>query len=360
MVWLKGMARALVLASFGVVVSGCSHLHLTQQPDQVITRTGTYDDYANRTPAGPAAARVLPYAILAEQTYEPRVYSDRRAFAVDRTCIEDDPAGCGGLGADKQRAKRLLDDWRYVWSCQGPVDCRIKTVGTKTNGAASLPSGLSPVDGLGVQIWVRRGAVCREAVVAFRGTVKDDTGDWISNLHWVTRFLPYYDQYDQVRDYIGGIVTHITSDPCYRARTTTIIAIGHSLGGGLAQLAAYADGDIRQVYTFDPSFVTGYYSTGLRNRDANVIGLRSERIYEHGEILAYGRYIVRQFNPPTACDPRIVNLRFDVLHGSVISQHGLTPFTTALLRAARHYRPEPDPVIMQPCSEGGPPTAAAF
>jgi hypothetical protein len=44
--------------------------------------------------------------------------------------------------------------------------------------------------------------------------------------------------------------------------------------------------------------VTGYYSVDPRNRDENVKGLRMERIYEHGEILAYARYVMRQIYSP--------------------------------------------------------------
>ena len=66
------------------------------------------------------------------------------------------------------------------------------------------------------------------------------------------RATPVYDQYDQVRDHIGDFVAHIEHDGCFRPGATQITAVGHSLGGGLAQLAAYADPKIRRVYAFDP------------------------------------------------------------------------------------------------------------
>ena len=119
------------------------------------------------------------------------------------------------------------------------------------------------------------------------GTMQGNSGDWESNFHWILRAFPVYDQYDQLRDHIGNFVAHIERDKCYRPGATQIAAVGHSLGGGLAQLAAYSDPKIRRVYAFDPSMVTGYYSVDPRNRDENVKGLRMERVYEHGEILAY-------------------------------------------------------------------------
>jgi hypothetical protein len=42
----------------------------------------------------------------------------------------------------------------------------------------------------------------------------------------------------------------------------------------------------------------GYYSVDPRNRDEKGQGSGMERIYEHGEIIAYARYIMRQFIPP--------------------------------------------------------------
>jgi hypothetical protein len=118
-------------------------------------------------------------------------------------------------------------------------------------------------------------------------------------------------------------------------------------------LAAYSDPNIRRVYAFDPSMVTGYYSVDPRNRDENVKGLRMERIYEHGEILAYARYVMRQFIPLSPCDPRVVSVRFDVIHGSPIAQHSLTDFDNGLLREARGYQQEISPMVDEKCAPDG-------
>ena len=335
------LRRVAILIALSPSLLACSHLHLTQDPGVAIIRTGTYDQSPK---AGPVAARVLPYALIAEQSYNDDIYAGKPVVPHKRECIEDDPEGCD-TATDQRRADHWLNEWRYVWGCSGAGFGR---------GQCRLTDNVSPlVEGLGVQVWVRRGPVCREAIIAFRGTIPNSLGDWASNLHWITRNLPIYDQYDQVRDHIGDFIGHVTSDRCYREGITQIATLGHSLGGGLAQLAAYEDHRVRRVYAFDPSFVTGYYSVKLAERDNNRVGLRIERIYEHGEILAFARYLLRQFNPPTACDPRIVNVRFHVLHGNIIYQHGITPLTSALLRAARNDVPERDPVIDQPCSVGG-------
>ena len=333
------LAATLIAAAS---LSGCASIHLRQAPDQALVRTVGYDNFNKHQQAGPVAARVLPYALLAEQSYEPVAYDSHAAARVDRKCGPDDPGGCRDGAAFARRAATLLGLWRYVWGCDGRDQCGIVSPGPRP-----------AVDGLGVQVWVRNQPVCTEAVIAFRGTVSGSEGDWITNIHWLTRNLPVYDQYDQVRDHIDEFIGQVTRQSCYREGVTRIIAVGHSLGGGLAQLASYASPAVRRVYAFDPSMVTGFYTGGLRNRDTNVIGHRTERVYEHGEILAYGRLILRQFTPPSGCDPRIVTVRFNVLEGATIAQHGLTPFVNGLMREAGANAPERHPVVDWPCGREG-------
>jgi len=163
------------------------------------------------------------------------------------------------------------------------------------------------------------------------------------------RAFPIYDQYDQVRDHIGDFISHIERDGCYRAGATEIVAVGHSLGGGLAQLAAYSDPRIRRVYAFDPSMVTGFYSVNPPNRDRNVQGLAIERIYEFGEVLAYGRLIMLHSIPLSPCNPRVVSVRFRVFHGAPIALHSLTDLDNGLLLAARGSGPERSPMALERC-----------
>jgi pimeloyl-ACP methyl ester carboxylesterase len=333
---VKAIAVAIALS----LLSGCAGLHLDQQPEQVIQRTEGEDNYNQSQKAGPVAARVLPYALLAEQSYNSQVYLTRRATRRATACAPDDPKDCDGR-ADDQRAARWLDEWRYVWSCDGPSECGVQTTGR----------GEGVGGGLGVQIWARRGIRCPEAVIAFRGTVGGDKGDWESNFHWILRAFPIYDQYEQVRDHVGDFIGHIERDRCYRKGATEIITVGHSLGGGLAQLAAYSDSRIRRVYAFDPSMVTGFYSVDPPNRDRNVQGLGIERVYELGEVLAYGRLIMLHYIPLSPCNPRVVSVRFRVFQGAPIALHSLTDLDNGLLRVARGSEPERSPMVLERCGE---------
>jgi hypothetical protein len=153
-----GAVKAIAAAIALPLLSGCAGLHLDQEPDQVIQRTEGEDNYAEKQKAGPVAARVLPYALLAEQSYDPEVYATHRIAPRASACVADDPKNCDAR-ADDQRAARWLDEWRYVWSCDGPDECGVRTAGQSEPVA----------DGLGVQIWARKGVRCQEAVIAFRG-----------------------------------------------------------------------------------------------------------------------------------------------------------------------------------------------
>jgi Alpha/beta hydrolase family len=330
--------RRIVAAIALPLLCGCAGLHLDQQPDQVIQRTEGEDNYALRQKAGPVAARVLPYALLAEESYDSDVYRNHAAAPRALICAAGDK-DCDARAED-ERAARWLSEWRYVWSCDTPDACGVRT-----------PAKSAPVDGLGVQIWARKGVPCPEAVIAFRGTVGGDKGDWESNFHWILRAFPIYDQYDQVRDHVRDFIGRLERDKCYRAGRTEVIAVGHSLGGGLAQLAAYSDSRIRRVYAFDPSMVTGYYSVDPPNRDRNVQGLRMERIYEFGEVLAYGRLIMLHYIPLSPCNPRVVSVRFRVFQGAPIALHSLTDLDNGLLRVARGSEPEKSPMVLQRCGE---------
>ena len=201
---MEGTAYAWAIKAIAVAIalpllSGCAGLHLDQEPEQVIQRTEGEDNYAERQKAGSVAARVLPYALLAEQSYDPSVYAAHRIAWRASPCGVDDPKDCE-TRADDQRVARWLNEWRYVWSCDGPDACGVRT-----------PGQTEPVGGLGVQIWARKGLRCPEAVIAFRGTVGGDKGDWESNFHWILRAFPIYDRYDQVRDHVGDFIGHINA-----------------------------------------------------------------------------------------------------------------------------------------------------
>jgi hypothetical protein len=189
----------------------------------------------------------------------------------------------------------------------------------------------------------------KRIVVAFRGTEFTSWKDWLTNIRWLrfTRFLPgYQDQYTVVaKDLVVEFARQVIARGLNRD-DVKIITTGHSLGGGLAQQFAYAlnapdDTEatiqpVSYVYAFHPSPVTGWFSVPKEIRDRNAKDLRIDRIFEHGEILAYLRLLLSQFYPPSATAPAIREIRFSFLDSnSTIKNHGIEAFAKFLAKSAQ-------------------------
>jgi hypothetical protein len=192
----------------------------------------------------------------------------------------------------------------------------------------NCPPGEQCVDGLQYNVWRRKD--CSEAVIAFRGTDSHEIGDWITNLRWL-QVRDVFDQYDQVQREVVKVVERLRRSKC---RPNTIIATGHSLGGGLAQHAAYTGG-IDYVYAFDPSPVTALFGVPFLKRQQSVERLGVDRIYESGEILSLPRYILSGVYPTPQCRPRVRIVRFNVIDApSLRERHRITGLAHGLEKVA--------------------------
>jgi len=175
--------------------------------------------------------------------------------------------------------------------------------------------------------------------VAFGGTVIGNRNDWLANLRW---FIPLHDdQYTLVVRKLGPAFIkefqRRMASGEWKGATPTIVSTGHSLGGGLAQQFAYAlpsqEGvpPVTRVYAFHPSPVTGYFSVQKDLRESNSKGLKIERIYERGEILALLRSAQSTFFAPSANNPTITGYRYSVIHNAdPIKDHSLGKFACAI------------------------------
>lgn len=195
---------------------------------------------------------------------------------------------------------------------------------------SNLVTNKKSVDGLKYEAWYS--AEKKQLIITFRGTGKR-LGDWFSNFRWVTRVIPgVHDHYDLVRENIEGIIKRATAAS---GEIDTIVATGHSLGGGLAQHAAYSSPQISVVYAFNPTPVTGYTSVDTDDRSANSRDLFIARIFEHGEVLAYMRFGLRHFYKISKESPTIVELRFNYQRkAGGIREHGMIDFAKNVWRTA--------------------------
>ena len=202
------------------------------------------------------------------------------------------------------------------------------------------------------QVW--KSQQRNEIVICFRGTDFKQATDWFSNFRWVTRFIPRtWDQYEQVQAWIDELIDAIRQDH----PEATIITSGHSLGGGLAQQALYATKVIKRSVTFHPSMVTGYYAIRPKTRRrANADGGLTYRIFEHGEVLAYLRWAMKKFYNPFRGQPRIVEVRLNLLRrkdgNNAVDQHSIIHFARRLAELTAAL-PKKKP-ISEPPSEDSP------
>ena len=195
---------------------------------------------------------------------------------------------------------------------------------------------------LRAEVWEKADRSC--LAVAFGGTVFTSGKDWKSNLRWL---IPKHkDEYTAIVSQFGpDLVTTLErriSDPeTAYLKNVKIYATGHSLGGGLAQQFAYAMphasgvSRVSEVYAFDPSPVTGFYSVKKAIREVNSKGLQIGRIYERGEALAILRSFTSLVFKPSAANPTIRGTRFNLFFSwNAIAGHSIAELAQKMRAAA--------------------------
>ena len=204
--------------------------------------------------------------------------------------------------------------------------------------------------GLFMEVWEKQSSPAVIAVV-FRGTEFTSVKDWASNLRWFLRFIPFHeDQYTVVskkvsREFVDRLAERRPDLRSIDTQAVRIVATGHSLGAGLAQHFSYSMPPrskggtplprVSNVYAFDPSPVTGWFSVDSDLRTTNAAGLWIDRTFEHGEILAYVRLLLSYVNPPSAAHPSIREVRYNfVKSANPFNSHSMRLLACALINAS--------------------------
>lgn len=319
--WGRVLAGMLALLLGGCALPG-------QSKDEVLIREPGHRRYAPPAPASAVADRIWSYAVLSANVY--------------RGAWRDGPAVAPAPAASEAEAAAAEAADPTVKACVGD------------------PSGFLPIDGwtswpdfpseslraqarrlgLYLEVWENRMQSPPMVAVVFRGTEFRSWRDWQSNLRWFTRFVPLYeDQYTAVSRWLGAEFVEAGAArglgaPGGAYGGVRIVSTGHSLGGGLAQHFAYslplrtaagvATPRVAQVYAFDPSPVTGWFSVEADLRGANARDLVIDRIFEHGEVLAYLRLVQSYAMPPSAQAPAVREIRFNFRQADVLASHSMT------------------------------------
>lgn len=209
---------------------------------------------------------------------------------------ERDGLGCSYLqpGADPKRVEFGMPRDPFG----SDKDSRWKRWVPAVRPGADRPVACFDQDGLYYETYVLQNAASElvSAVIAFRGT-ENRRGqywtDWRSNFAAAFGFEPK--QYALARERVPALVTSLKEILKKDARgDVDIYAVGHSLGGGLAQQAGFIEPDIKQVITFNTTPVTNW--THLRlDKAVRKAYPTIYRIYHGGEILEKLRFVSTSF-----------------------------------------------------------------
>lgn len=197
----------------------------------------------------------------------------------------------------------------------------------------------------------------RTIAVVFEGTTPGKRDDWPSNLHWVSRFIPGDDQYtiaskEATREFLDYLKArrdaytysaHAKELRSASGEPIKLVATGHSLGGGLAQHFAYnfaqeapqpGGPKVAEVYAFNTSPVTGWFSSPEPGRSYNAAGLQIHRVWERGEVLGFVRYVTSRFAMSSE-NPAIWEYRYNFdPKANIVRNHSMQNLACGLANAA--------------------------
>ena len=263
---------------------GCAGLHLDQEP----TRSSSGPRARTTTPRGRRRARRRARPALRPAggaIIRSTVYATHRIAPRATACAADDPKDCDAR-ADDERAARWLDEWRYVWSCDGPDECGVRTAGQSERArtawgsksgrarASDVPKLSSPFAGpsaatreIGNPTSTGSCALFPSTTSTSRSATMSATSSAISNATSAT----------------GGFDRDHRRRPLARRRAGSARSLFRSAHPPRLRLRSL-DGD---GILFGRSPEPGSQRQGL--------GI--ERVYEFGEVLAYGRLIMLHYHP---------------------------------------------------------------
>ncbi|MDD1537294.1 MULTISPECIES: lipase family protein [unclassified Bradyrhizobium] len=287
-----------------------------------------------------------PYAIQAAAAYLPVTELDIRRASPDQDGYGADVTyAIQNVFADdksKARGRQAFRSWQYQFGSDSYLTCHDPSDG-ECQAAYRARNWLRVSGGPAFHVWTRSrsprgdGSPCTEVSIAFRGSTTA-WSDWASNAHPLGGGL-FDDYYHQLSRNIDGIIGSIKQLDCYkRARfKPQIVSTGHSLGAGLAQLAALANKPmgprITKVFAFDPSPVTGADLVAREIRIANAQGLTIDRIYQQGEVLERPRRVVQEYPRSGSCNPLVRTVRIDAIPADgAVQLHGMPALATQLVR----------------------------
>lgn len=341
--------RLTILAGFGTVAVLCSCVSMMQDEEHVLVRNPAIRAYeAPAATEAPARAQ-WEYAAMSLNAYKQVAELSNAGEQVHGPTLPDkadtpkyDRAQFDAACAPGSKSLMPLNGWtRWTRFPDGDLRKRMQS------------------KGMYFEVFERTAAP-REIVVVFEGTTPGARNDWPSNLYWFRRFIPGDDQYtvaakELTVDFVkqlrsrGDRYAYDAGDAQLRTRNgepIKLVATGHSLGGGLAQHFAYnflqelpqpAGPKVTEVFAFNPTPVTGWFSSPEPARSYNATGLRIHRVWERGEVLGFLRYVTSRL-AVSAENPLIWEYRYNFdPKANIVRNHSMQNLACGLANSARPW-----------------------
>jgi pimeloyl-ACP methyl ester carboxylesterase len=355
------MLRSSIVTAFGFAVVMTSALALNGGPafGQSLINASNIDKYSQY---------YAPYAIQAAAAYvsvgqmeaKKNLPAQANQYAIDEIFTNSSVATRADedeeMSAEKIRSQALmtLQPWQYQFGSDAYLTCLDPDDSECQKNLPGWWRYHRQRGGPAFQVWTHANSPfvplpifgsgsCDEVTIAFRGTVQTHRSDLISDAPLPAKYF-IDDHYRQLYRNINSIIKRITNLDCYKRASVppAIVSVGHSLGGGLAQLAALANQPtgprIEKVFAFDPSPWTGAGLVAKEMRAKSSERLSIDRIYQTGELLSFPRDLVQSYPPAgSPCDPFVRTVRFDAIQGTLLQLHGIEPMAATLVHMS--YQP---------------------
>lgn len=339
----KSKTGVLSALSSLMALGGCATFG--QDTHQVLIRDPNVGHYTEPSPAKDTARVHWEFAAMSENAYQ----EGRASSAAKRTEFQR------SLNYSNEFSKEAFD-----------AACRDETLAIplwnwkKWNFPSVSLQARMLREGMYLEV-LEREDESHTIVVVFEGTNFSELPDWKANLRWFLRFIPgFKDQYtlaagDVAAEFHDEIASRIRRNEAVlrdgklyslSGRPIRIVATGHSLGGGLAQYFAYTfrqeppdsmGPKVSEVFAFDPSPVTGWFSASDPPRTYNATNLTVNRMFEYGEVLSYIRLLTSRL-AVSAENPAIWEYRYNFDNETnVIKNHSMRRLACGLAQAARPW-----------------------
>lgn len=335
-----GMFNALLSL---LMLGGCASFG--QDANEVLIRDPKVGHYSEPSPAIDAARIHWEFAAMSENAYQ----EGRASVAAKRSEFQR------SLSYSNEISKEAFD-----------AACRDETLAIPLRNWKKWDFPSAPLqmrmlrEGMYLEV-LERDEDPHTIVAVFEGTNFSELPDWKANLRWFLRFIPgYRDQYtiaagDVADEFYDEIASRIKKNQAVlregklyssSGHPVSIVATGHSLGGSLAQHFAYTFRQepvdsmglkVSEVFAFDPSPVTGWFSAADPPRTYNATNLIVNRMFEHGEVLSYLRLLTSRLAVSEE-NPAIWEYRYNFKKEvNVIKNHSMRRLACGLIQAARPW-----------------------